>query len=294
MNYYGESSCTATTRSGPCKNKTYYVCDNQYVCGVHSRNKLRIELPKRSASDKRQLLNDKITNELTLIEEIQSLNLKNNKRGDLIISRLQMRKEVEHIDGFYRVFPNFRHQNRLDGFGCSALSPMSLGPVDHGQPNLPPSKNLENFHQGSKVYSMELDSNGNPSNLYVENRLKFYLDPIPHRHKYPGNTPVYFIWIDRNGKEHKLNYIQSRQFYCNFYERLVVQQPDFIKLRDMLDSGINLQICGYDGYPINSKEEIEREYLNSRYPFGHERMLYALLTLEESEYPWRKYKTFDF
>jgi hypothetical protein len=58
-----------------------------------------------------------------------------------------MMKNPEHIEGFLKVFPNYKHQNRQDGFGCMKLSPKYLGPVDHGQPDLPPALNIENFHQ---------------------------------------------------------------------------------------------------------------------------------------------------
>jgi hypothetical protein len=111
-------------------------------------------------------------------------------------------KEPEHHKGFLKVFPNFKHQGRKDGYGCKSLSPMYLGPVHHGQPGLPAAENIENFHQGSKCFEEETDEEGNPSEVYVENRLKFYKDPIPHRHKYHGkeknkNTPL--LCVGRQG-----------------------------------------------------------------------------------------------
>lgn len=41
-------------------------------------------------------------------------------------------------------------------------------------------------------------------------------------------------------------------------------------------------------------ENIEKEYLNDKVPFGHERVLFTMLTLNENDYPWKKYKTFNF
>ncbi len=142
-----------------------------------------------------------------------------------------------------------------------------------------------------------MDENGNPSELYVKNRLAFYLDPVPHRHKYVGtetnkNIPKFFVWRDKEGKEHRLTYVESRQFYCNFYERLAPLQDDFKKLVQMLDNGTNLQIIGYDAFPLTGT--LEEAYLDPSKPFGHELCLYALLTAKPEEYPWRKYKTFDF
>ncbi len=176
------------------------------------------------------------------------------------------------------VFPNFKHQNRKDGYGCRKLSPMYLGPVEHGQPNLPPSKNIENFHQFSKVFQEEVDKDGNPSKLFYKNRLSGYLDDTPHRHKFKGkeknkNIPLYFMWVDKDGKEHRLDYITSRQFYCNFYARLASEKKDFKHLVELINKGYNIQICGYDANPIhydedNLVENIEKEYLNPDAPFG--------------------------
>ena len=96
---------------------------------------------------------------------------------------------------------------------------MSLGPVNHGQLGLPQSENIENFHQGSKCYSIKTDKNGNPSKLFYSNRLKFCKDSRPHRHKYrkdKTNYNLFFVLLDILSNEHHLDYINSRQFYCNF------------------------------------------------------------------------------
>jgi hypothetical protein len=229
--YYGQIKCQKEN----CKNKAYYQLDNSYLCGVHSKNKeKRVELPKMSASQKVEEKKSLEALSKELIEEARKKNLIEGQLGSVIVTKLYMMKEPEHHSGFLKVFPNFKHQNRTDGFGCSSLSPMSLGPVDHGQPNLPMAKNIENFHQSSKCYQEEVDKDGSPTSLYYENRLKYYLDKEPHRHKYIGkdkknkNIPLYFIWLDKNMKEHRLSYVESRQFYCAFYERLASKQSLYI------------------------------------------------------------------
>jgi hypothetical protein len=85
--------------------------------------------------------------------------------------------------------------------------------------------------------------------VYEKNRLEFYKDTVAHRHKYHGkeknkNIPKYFVWLDKEGKEHHLSYVESRQFYCNFYERLAEQQEDFRVLQKKLEDG-------YVHYPSN-------------------------------------------
>jgi len=171
----------------------------------------------------------------------------------------------------------------------------------HGQPGLPLALNIENFHQGSKCFREEtLPDSDDPSPLYYENRLRFYGDAVPHRHKYKGdgankNAPLYFVWVDRDGKDHRLTYVESRQFYCTFYERLAGVQQDYAKLRDMIAGGTDVCICGYDAAPLGPGETIADAYLDASKPFGHERVLYAMLTVADPELlPWRQHKTFDF
>lgn len=299
--YYGDIICQNKTRA--CKNKAYYILDGNYLCGVHSRKGDRLQLPKRTKQDQNKIKMELINNRNEIIAKHSQDNVKNGKKGSVVMTKMYMMKEPEYIEGYLSVFPNYKHQNRVDGYGCMKLSPKYLGPVKHGQPNLPDSLNLENFHQFSKCFKEEVDEKNNPTELYYENRLRGYLDPKPHRHKYKGNDknkniPLYFIWVDNNNKEHRLNYIESRQFYCNFYERLASVEADYIKLKNMIDNGYNLNITGYDANKIddsvNLVESIEKEYLDPKKPFGHEKVLYTMLLLNPIYYPWRKYKTFDF
>ena len=290
--HYGEITC----QHEKCNNKAYYFCKNKYVCGVHSRNKEREQLEKFNKKEIRKNKEEKRNKEREEIEKFRLINVEENEMGQIICSKLRMMKAPEDIPGFIKVFPNFKHGNREDGLGMSSLSPMSLGPVNHGQPGLPPSYNIENFHQFSKTFQEEVDENEKPTKLFYDNRLRGYLDKVPHRHKYKGkeknkNIPLYFIWVDKDGKEHYLDYVTSRQFYCNFYERLAKLEPDYEKLRGLREKGYNLQIIGYDGRDV---KDLTKAYLDKNYPFGHELVLMSMLLLKEEDYPWRKYKSFDF
>src|SRR5205085_6463306 len=147
-----------------------------------------------------------------------------------------------------------------------SLSPMSIGPIDHGQPGLPPSLNLENFHQGNKKFPCETVEQ------FLETRLALYQSPFPQRHKFKGvgNIPEFSVWIDKNGVQWQIDYITSRQFYCNFYERFVSIHQDFQELRSLLEQGYDLVICGPDAHSMN---DVNEAYLNPVNPFGHERVL---------------------
>ena len=97
-----------------------------------------------------------------------------------------------------------------------------------------------------------------------------------------------------NGTLIKYSYVESRQFYCTFYERLVKEMKEFKRLKKMIKSGINIIICGYDANEKLNKNNIKEWYLNSKFPFGHESVLFTMLICKEKEYPWKKYKTEEF
>ncbi len=285
--YYGEQKCGHIV----CHNKAYWLCEGKYLCGVHTRGKERSQIPKRPKKEKDMICKAEREQASKLVEIYKGINRKADIKGTVVLSRLIMMKKPENIEGYLKVFPNFRHQHRKDGFGCSSLSPMSLGPINHGQPGLPPSLNLENFHQGNKVFKEEVDVNINPTATFYNNRLNFYNDVVPHRHKYHGK-PHYSIWVNQAGVEQRVSYVESRQFYCIFYERLATQTADFKRLQEMLLEGYNLQICGYDAYPLDVP--LDERYLDPSKPFGHEIVLYTLLTVAPDDWPWRKHTTYPF
>lgn len=285
--YSGEADCEGVFASGKrkgtkCDRTGYYYDDGQVRCGVHSDKETRLKLRKKpiDAAEKKEHLEE--------IEAARAQNQKEGLCGDLKLYRMGMMKPVISCAGYINVFPNYRHANRTDGLGLATLSPMRLGPVEHGQPGLPAAETIEGFHQYSKWFAVE------SREQFEESRLQGYATKEPERRKFPG-VPLYFVWLDQEGKEHHLDYVTSRQFYCNFYERLVLKEKEFAFLKELHESGDNLQICGYDGYAMGATPEgIEAAYLNEKEPFGHERVLLTMLLLEEGDYPWRKYKTFDF
>jgi hypothetical protein len=298
--HYGERQCE--NKSKPCEHRAYWKQGHRYLCGVHAKDESRKPLPKRPAKEKKAIkLTEKMRHD-TSVSHAQQDNAARGQRGAVTLQRMRQRHKTEQAEGVLNVFPNFKHKTRSDGRGCATLSPMALGPVEHGQPGLKPAKNIENFHQGSKCFREEtIPGTDDPGPLYYENRARFYEDSVPHRHKYKGtgknkNIPLYFIWVDRrDGKEYCLNYIESRQFYCTFYERLVREQAEYKQLEADVADGMNICICGYDGTPLDADETVEHAYLDDTKPFGHERVLYAMLTTPDPEQlPWRRHKTFDF
>lgn len=290
--YYGEINCQLSTKKPvkACNNLAYYLLEGKYVCGVHSQKfkNERIELPVNP--DKEINYKATLLAHQTVCDQTAVNNAENKLMGHVICYKMLMLKSVPLTPKYINIFPNFKHGSRRDGIGMPSLSPKSIGPIDHGQPGLPIALNLENFHQGMKVFSSEVDDKGMILPIYYQTRKEMFEDPIPHRHKVSSgqlNVPLYSIWVTKSGVEKKMSYFESRQFYCHFYEKHVNQLSDFHKLVKMIEAGYNLQICGYDGYPI-TKTNLVDHYRDTSRPFGHELVLYCMLM---KSYPWHAFKT---
>ena len=299
VKYFGETICQYKSKDDKtCMRKGYYINSNkQIMCGYHSYKETRTILPKNPKRIKnKKVIIKKHNDKCKLIAE---QNEKLNKNGDVKCCKMYMMKDVKLTDGYINIFPNYKHKNRIDGIGLPSLSPKSIGPVDHGQPNLPQAYNLENFHQGNKVFPSEI-KNGKPTKQFFKTQKNMYFDKTPYRHKPNrtdedkklGNIPVYSIWISKNEKQHNIDYFTSRQFYCHFYERAIKKHKDFVKLKRMIKHGYNLMIVGYDGFDVT--KTIEEHYLDVSRPFGHEMVLYTMLTTKPKDYIWHKYKTFEY
>jgi hypothetical protein len=89
------------------------------------------------------------------------------------------------------------------------------------------------------------------------------------------------VWIDTEGHELHLSYIESRQIYCHYYEQFALASPDFHHLKQLLADGVNLQICGYDAYQPSGTPDTH--YLDPSRPFGHELVLYTMSTTEPDQ-----------
>jgi hypothetical protein len=293
--FRGTMECVATLKSGKaCTHKAYFIDGNVIgLCGTHSNKDTRRELPKNpnAEEDAKKIIDENMASCI----QAGTLNNQARRPGHVICSKFQMMKSPGFVDGYRNVFPNFNHNNRKDGICLPSLSPMALGPVRHGQPGLPDALNLENFHQANKIFRSEVDANGCPTREFFTTQVSMYQDPVPHRHKNTTDkTPICSIWVTKDGKLNAIDYITSRQFYCVFYERLVRQQPDFGDLAKLVDQGYNLRIIGFDGHDTNGRS-IEEWYLDPALPFGHEMVLYTMLTEPDSKkYPWNNHKTFDF
>lgn len=191
--------------------------------------------------------------------------------GNIIVSKMRMMRKPELISGYMNIYPNY---------------------------------NLENFHQTAKIWSFELDDKGNILPEIQAMRITDYRSDIPRRHKYDrkvlqqygnANVPLFSVYYDDDGYERRYQYLEARYFYCYFYNILARLTQAWIKLVDLHNKGYNLNIVGYDGYPIqipknSSLQEILWNcYNDTTRPFGHELVLYTMLMLE-NDFPWERYR----
>lgn len=289
--FYGKLKCNAIKGNGKkCTNGGYYKTKMGIRCGVHSKNGQRTKLPRDpDEKNKRKVELENMMKSLSLFAD------KNENKGKVIVSKMYMMKKVNYVENYLCVFPNFKHDNRADGFGCSELSPKSMGPINHDMPNLPPAKNLENYHQFAKVFKFEINENKVTPEAMAY-RIKGYKDTTPHRHKYDRkmlneknvNIPEFSVYYNKEGEERRFNYLQCRYFYCYWYEKIAKETESFKKLKHKLNNGYNLNIVGYDGY--NVEKPLMECYLDISRPFGHELVLYTMLTVdEENDFPWNVY-----
>lgn len=303
--YAGEEMCSGHLKDRdktPCRKVAYYrVGANARVyCGRHADADTRIGLrknPENAVIRERELQQHAHT-----IHEISTANVILGTLGHVTCHKMRMMRKVPLTPGVLYVFPNNKHKVRSDGYGCASLSPMQLGPVHHQQPGLPPAKSIENYHQFNKCFSNEQTETGEIMDVFYTKRAAAYNDPVPHRHKYPSkvlkkmnkdfvngvNTPMFSVHLDADGVERRYSYVESRFFYCIWYEKLAAQQPKLAALKQKIAHGVNLCICGYDAY--QPTEDLYTHYCDASRPYGHELVLYTLLTVDDpAQYPWRRY-----
>ncbi len=292
--YHGQCTCERAT----CQRTAYYLQSGKALCGFCSKKGQRRPLPKDPNLQAR--LQTRYEQHALTVEASKEANAREGTRGAVHCCKMSMfqGQVPAYEDGYANIFPNYMHENRYGGVGMRSLSPKSMGPVEHPQPGLPPSKNLENFHQFSKWFP------GETKQEFRDAQIKAFNDPEPHRHKPQAqvvkrgenkNIPRCWLWTRADGTEVEKTYIECRQFYCNYYERFAKEENDYGRLRKMLAEGYNLRMCGYDAYMPDTDKPIMSYYMDESRPFGHELVLYTMLVFEnEDDWPWRKMKTEEF
>nr|QBK84865.1 MAG: uncharacterized protein LCDPAC02_00640 [Pithovirus LCDPAC02] len=280
--YYGSIKCQALYKSGKnkgkqCKNNAYWEdidstnIDKKYFCGVHlKKNRKKLSKDPNAGRKKQEEINKIFSDSEKVAEE----NRENGVKGELIVRKMFMMKKINYemdnsVITHLPVFPNNRHQNRKDGFGCCSLSPMKLGPVLYSRQiylggkieTLNDSKNIENFHQGSKIFEHEIgyDCEDDDYEYYTLNEID----------NYKLSEDFMFVFIDNI--KHQLVYSPDTIFDMNgFYQDDVPHRHKYSKkeLKQISKSGnINIPLFSLF-FDINGKE-VRLSYLQCRYIYCH-------------------------
>ena len=288
-----------------CKKASYFYdpVRKLFGCGVHVGKKIerRLKIPAQQLTERTQIL---IAEHDASVQVARLANAAKGVPGKVKLQRLLgMMASPTLTIGFLLVLPNHKHGNRKDGYGCPSLSPKVMGPVPHNVKELedePDATNLENYWQGSKMFASEANAALDPLPVWFKTRREMFADPVPHRHKKAANSAadkknrnvaICHLVTDKDGKEHRLSYIEARQVYCQWYQHFAEESKEFAHLKTLLAEGTNLCITGYDAFDM-TVDTIEDAYLDASKPFGHERVLFTMLCVQDpAEYPWVKHQT---
>lgn len=201
----------------------------------------------------------------------------------------------------------YKTHPRLDGYSnlivCSVnnnwgqLSPMKLGPftviedirnniIHPGFKDMGNGKqiavcnNLENYWQYSKVYSVDV-VNGVIQQSYFNRRAEGMASIRAKRRVFPKNSNITTVCAYYDGMT--FDYLQSRIFYCTYYEYLASNHPKYIEMKRLYDSGAKIILLDYDAPGEDShnreltEEYIIREYNDTTHPFSHGMVLCCML-----------------
>ncbi len=224
--YYGDTKCqkiysTKTNKSQLCKNNAYVRMGQEYFCNVHCKDPDKIELKKRSAKEKKEMQQKLLDDHKKTIKDARKENKENNQFGKIILTKLKMMKTVVLVPGYLNVFPNFKHDNRSDGFGCKSLSPKFMGPITSDILfklfNYRPvgsavivAQTIEGYHQYNKVFPFEVkctrkETKSDICKIYFllpeffKIQKKGYMSKDPWRHKYGPTLPDHKKTLEEKG-----------------------------------------------------------------------------------------------
>jgi len=237
---------------------------------------------KTTTTDRTEFLQQRRKSHKESIQKAMKINSQKNQRGSIRVDKLpHYRTSADKTWPQAEGFQNINVCSGAHGI-WNQLSPMRLGPIDYEGDEFTEGKevsvkNLENLWQFSKVWTGEVDSEGNPTKEFCERRKLGWNQEKGQRHVKKGNgvnrnVPLFSFW-----KGEQLSYLEARkEIYCPIYAELVTETKAFKKLEEMLNAGYNIQILGYDGYDVEGNS-LEECFLDVSKPFGHELVLYALL-----------------
>lgn len=206
---YGSHPCAKPD----CSNWAYWKVGDDNFCGIHSKNKARVELVK-NADIRDQVFKLRHRAHLVSVLTAARANVTADRPGSISMGKLRMMKQPKLVPGVLNIAPNKKASGSIDAAAMLAalavpgdlidiaeglassvaptlavndLSPMKLGPVRY-EPTDPTkteptgsTATIECDHQCRKVHEVELQK---CSRLEIVNYIQVLLNSgTPHRHK---------------------------------------------------------------------------------------------------------------
>ena len=277
----GERRCEYILRNGmkvggQCSKMAGFYADG-YYCSVHSTYGLREKL-------KPKLKLPPVEDPLAQVKESSAANLNNGVQGQVRLRKIHPFLSSDYEGDYLNVFPDTTHSKRSYSF--PGLCPSRIGPVEHGYPGLPPACTLQAFTDYSRCYTYELHGNGDIDTPFLEQMKKGFSSGEVRAKPKRKDTLYGMVEIDGGGKAVRMTDAKWRMTYCQFYEGLIEKSEDYQRLMRLREEGVNFSICS-SKVALVANSLACGDYNDYSVPYEHEKVLYAMLTLEYERRPWR-------
>lgn len=207
------------------------------------------------------------------INEARQINALHSRPGEIILQTQYHYRDKAAKDKHWRQLKGFRNISVCSGAKkWKYLSPVYIGPIKV-EPDLV-ANSLEHLWHYSQVFAEDLYQDQIRAEWFHNRRYGFE-SPLgkPSAKRQKHGQPLFWFW---RGK--RLSLVEARrEIYCKVYAEHVAKLYVYADLRVMLKQGYNIQLFGYDAYDFGDKDLVECLEDTSR-PFGHEFVLYGLLT----------------
>ena len=218
------------------------------------------------------------------IERARARNQYNSRQGRVRLCKLHHFRDKSVKDKRWKRRKGYRNISVCSGAKkWKVVSPMYIGPVEHGEIGAPPAKSLDNLVRYSLVWEHEFDrALGQPTQEWYQRRAAGFALPQGERYTsgsfkrqlHTHKQPIGSWWGGR-----LLSIVAARiELECKLYARLVKTVPLYHDLELMVHDGYNLQLFGYDAFDLDAEHMHPLEVLrDTSLRFGHEFVLYGLL-----------------
>lgn len=309
--YFGEDViCQAVTVKGSgCTKRAYFLQGDLLKCKQHLDAVENFRCLKPNPMAEVIIQSTVMAHDETVLTACHA-NQAASLPGRIMTTRMTPHTKTPLLPHFRNIMLDHLTRNTPGGISMYALHPKNLGPVSHGQPEIPPALKLENYYEASKVFIEDLASDGTLKESFYSRRHYGYLETRPVGPRTLSSTkrkigyrpvlsakPEFYVQVSPTGLEKRYTDVQFRYFYCSQYEKLVLVQPDFLRLSELWRSGVNINVVSRQARDFLVPDDVDvclllnEWYVDPLQPFTFVEALICLVVFPEAQcYPWNVYK----